>query len=429
MRLIFLVMKKILLSNLGAIFSLLVFCLPPFLDARADDGQNKKEEIREELEEIEQDLENKKNKEFNLQTELEKIEKNINNTKQSIDQTNRVVQKFQQEITQKEKSIAEMEKNIEAKKKSLSQSLREFRQNYQEIELIFLNSRNDLGSYFNFLEQIEKIQIEFEKIINQIKGEKSIIEKEKDVVEEKKDIEHKTLLLHQQQKKSLESQEASKEFYLNQTREKIDLLNTRKEDLRRQLNALQSLGKAINLEEAIEEAKYASVKTGVRTEFLLGVLRVESNLGQNIGGGTYKADMNPNQHDTFEEICDDLGYKAKKMPVSKRVCYNPKAKDSCGGWGGAMGPAQFMPSTWLGYKDKVADITGNSPADPWDLRDSLVAMGLKLSAISGVTNHKESAEKKAAAMYLAGGAWENYSWYGDRVLDYADMFEKYIEEN
>ena len=92
-----------------------------------------------------------------------------------------------------------------------------------------------------------------------------------------------------------------------------------------------------------------------------------------------------------------------------------------------MGPAQFMPSTWMGYKDRVKKITGHT-ADPWDLEDALIAMGLKLSAVSGVTSHKRSAEKQAASMYLAGANWQYYTWYGDRVLYYADGFEKYMKD-
>ena len=115
------------------------------------------------------------------------------------------------------------------------------------------------------------------------------------------------------------------------------------------------------------------------------------------------------------------------MPVSRRACYNSNAKDGCGGWGGAMGPAQFMPTTWMGYKSKVEKLTGEIPANPWDLKDSLVAMGLKLAAVDGVTSGDREAWAKAAGMYLAGGNWENYSWYSDRVLFYADGFKKIMK--
>ena len=44
-----------------------------------------------------------------------------------------------------------------------------------------------------------------------------------------------------------------------------------------------------------------------------------------------------------------------------------------------MGAAQFMSDTWWGYKDDIADATGNNPPNPWDLLDGVVAMALKLN--------------------------------------------------
>ena len=93
-----------------------------------------------------------------------------------------------------------------------------------------------------------------------------------------------------------------------------------------------------------------------------------------------------------------------------------------------MGPAQFMPSTWMAYKAKVESATGSKPANPWDIKDSLVAMGLKLSSVDGVKSGDRASWAKAAGMYLAGGNWENYPWYSDRVLHYADGFKKILKD-
>ena len=92
-----------------------------------------------------------------------------------------------------------------------------------------------------------------------------------------------------------------------------------------------------------------------------------------------------------------------------------------------MGPAQFLPSTWMGYKSKVEKLTSERPANPWDIKDSLVAMGLKLGAVSGVTGGDRKAWAKAAGIYLAGANWENYSWYSDRVLRYTDGFKEILK--
>jgi len=55
-------------------------------------------------------------------------------------------------------------------------------------------------------------------------------------------------------------------------------------------------------------------------------------------------------------------------------------------------------------------------------------MGLKLAAVDGVTADNRKAWAKAAGMYLAGANWENYSWYSDRVLSYADGFKKVLKD-
>jgi len=229
------------------------------------------------------------------------------------------------------------------------------------------------------------------------------------------------------QQRALDMRKATKDSLLGKTQNEKQALSDQMGKVQEQLNALQSLGEPINIDEAVAAARFASKLTSVAPEFLLGVLRVESGLGTNVGGGNYKKDMNPAQWDTFKKICKDLGINPDKAPVSRRVCYNSDAKDGCGGWGGAMGPAQMMPNTWVGYGSAVEKLTGESTASPWDLKDSLVAMGLKLAAVDGVTKGDRRAWAKAAAMYLAGGAWEDYSWYSDRVLSYADGFKKIMK--
>ena len=91
----------------------------------------------------------------------------------------------------------------------------------------------------------------------------------------------------------------------------------------------------------------------VRPAFLLGVIREESNLGANVGKGNWKEDLyncyiklrtqnfGRKTKDRFFEITSSLGFDPDLQPVSKKQSY---------GCGGAMGPAQFMPVTWQGYK-------------------------------------------------------------------------------
>jgi membrane-bound lytic murein transglycosylase B len=95
------------------------------------------------------------------------------------------------------------------------------------------------------------------------------------------------------------------------------------------------------------------------------------------------------------------------------------------GYGGAMGPAQFIPSTWMGYKDKVTAITGK-PANPWDIRDAFLASAIKLRAGGADGNYQ--GEWNAAMRYFSGGTNVKYRFYGDSVMATAAKYDMDIKE-
>jgi membrane-bound lytic murein transglycosylase B len=96
------------------------------------------------------------------------------------------------------------------------------------------------------------------------------------------------------------------------------------------------------------------------------------------------------------------------------------------GWGGGMGPAQFIPSTWIGYKDKVSALTGKSPADPWDIRDAFMAAALLLKN-NGADGTRDG-EWKAAMRYFSGSTNTRYRFYGDNVMALADKYKQDIAD-
>jgi membrane-bound lytic murein transglycosylase B len=89
---------------------------------------------------------------------------------------------------------------------------------------------------------------------------------------------------------------------------------------------------------------------------------------------------------------------------------------SAGGWGGAMGPAQFIPSTWKSYASRVASGSGKSIANPWDPKDAIMAMSLYLGDL-GADAGGYTAEHTAAAKYYAGGGWAGVGQgYANQVM-------------
>lgn len=187
----------------------------------------------------------------------------------------------------------------------------------------------------------------------------------------------------------------------------------------------RTIDNPIEMEQA---AEFASQATGVRKDFLMGMLTVESDLGKNTGKCTYgeveqgseeahnQGRLSSTAWKTFQErrhvikkLASDLGYDAEQL----RVSCNP---GTYAGTGGALGVAQFMPDIWMLYRDEVASIVGKENPDPWDAKDGAVAMALLLADTPGVTEHNYYAERNSAKMYLSGTTSGVYNWYADQAM-------------
>jgi len=168
----------------------------------------------------------------------------------------------------------------------------------------------------------------------------------------------------------------------------------------------------------------------------LAILTQESNLGANVGqcylknpdtgagvgkntGTPFWNVMKPTRDvEPFLEITNKLGFNAFQTAVSCPIA-------GVVGWGGAMGPAQFIPSTWMGYKDKVAALTGKSPANPWDIRDAFVAASVLLKANGA--NATYQGEWNAAMRYFSGSTNLKYRFYGDSVMELTKKYDSDLE--
>lgn len=183
---------------------------------------------------------------------------------------------------------------------------------------------------------------------------------------------------------------------------------------------LLGISNQITFGEAYKIAVYVSQQTGIDPAFLLAILTQESNLGKNVGTcnrpgdppeKSWKVVMKPTRdQDPFIQITSELGLDPDTTPVS---CPMKDKKGNQLGWGGAMGPAQFIPSTWMGYRDKISSITGK-PANPWDIRDAFLAAGIKLT--SNGADGSDSGDWAAAMRYFSGSTNLKYRFYGDNVI-------------
>lgn len=182
-------------------------------------------------------------------------------------------------------------------------------------------------------------------------------------------------------------------------------------------------GGSLTFEQAYQYAKVASQATGVNAALVLAILNRESALGKNVGQCSYQTAMSPSNIPIFLKIVQQLGLDPAKMLVS---CPNAD-----GVYGGAMGPAQFIPSTWQLYSAGIAKVTGNDPPSPWRNADAFVATALYLkdAMVGCQANYSAQIDidRCTAAKYYAGGAWKNYLWtYGQATVQQEQTFAQDI---
>ncbi len=292
-----------------------------------------------------------------------------------------------------------------------------------------------LSDMMTDLESYVQISEGLQLLVKELKVTKQQLESQAAVLAEQKDDNKNLLSLSILQQQSLASLVTEQNTLLRQTQGREseyqkELTNTRKRaaEIRSRIYELLGVSKNITFGQAVEIASWVSKLTGVRTAFLLAVLTQESNLGKNVGTCNRPGDppekswrviMKPDRdQEPFLAITKELGMNPDETPVS---CPMRNKDGSQLGWGGAMGPAQFIPSTWQGYKARVSAITGNSPANPWDIRDAFVAAAILLKS-NGADGTRDG-DWRAAMRYFSGGTNPAYSFYGNSVLELTAKYE------
>lgn len=406
---------------------------PPLQKPLDPETQKKKESLEAELQKILKQIETYKktissikSQKRSIQNDIKIAESNIKKVELEIQAINLSIQRLNQKIAETKKSIKLTENKIAKSKEILTAALRYYYQVRQRSVVEVFLAEIKLSDYFNNFFYLQKLQEQISGEIDNLEKLNQSLNSQKNKLEN--ELNEQGELLSLQKIKYLELQELKKEkqILLAQANRQesayqklLDESEKTAAQIREQIYRLAGGSGPISFGEAYNFAKIAEKYTGIRPAFLLAVLHYESKIGQNVGTCHYKDAMKPSEQPIFEKIVNELGLDPNRMPVSCKPWY---------GWGGAMGPAQFLPSTWMGYRDRVAKITGNNPPSPWNILDSFVAAALLLTA-NGADARTYNAEWKAAMMYFAGGNWnkESLRFYGDDIMAIAQSFQKDIE--
>lgn len=419
------------MRNMIKIFCLVVFlilflALIPSVFAQVDDRDAKVRQLENLVEQYNQEIAKKQAEAQNLANQISIFELQVKQAKAEIDATNLTIKQLISAISQKEKNIFQKEKEIEDQNTMLSRYLRQVQRGDRGSLLEFLLKNQKFSDFFNDLNSISNIQNQIHDTLSKIKDLKEKLVKEKEDLEGDKSEQEQLRRIQNKQKAALEAAKKDKQKLLEETKgqEKIyqQLVAKTRADIETIKNQPYNLamGFKMTFEEALSHALPASQRTGVRPAFLMAILKIESDWGGNVGKGTWRTDMHPRDFDAFTKITGALGLSPDSTPISKKPAY---------GWGGAMGPAQFLPTTWLLYEVAIANLTGHRPPSPWNIEDAFTASGVML-AESGANKQTYAAESKAAKIYIAGGRFNRSLTariYANNVMAEATRIQKDID--
>lgn len=376
-----------------------------------------------------------------LSNEVKTLNAQIKKSQLQVQATQVAIKSLDSSISVHQKTIGILTSHLDAEKQSLAQILRKTNEidQYSVVEIAF--SQGDFSSMLGDLDSYVSLKKSLGASYEKITGTKLQAMVEKTALEDKREQQQKVAQAQLIAKQLVQDQQKAKQDLLTQTKgqesaykQVVAAKQKSAAQIRSELFAVAGGGGAIPLPTAIGYAKTASKITGVRPAFILAILKQETNLGANTGRcyvtdlatgfgtgnaaaatGVMKA---PRDTVPFKNIMDALGRDWSKTLVS---C--PQGT----GYGGAMGPTQFIPSTWMLYQGRIKSALGVAATDPWNNLHAIVATGLYLQDV-GAAGGDSSTEHTAAAKYYAGSGWASYGQsYADSVMNYAAQFQSDID--
>lgn len=437
------ILAAVIISSLWIIKEgLPFFGSPSFVFAEISPEEEKKKlekelaELEKQIQEYENDITKTQAEKNTLQNKIYTLRQKIKQLDAQINQTKLVIKDLDFQIDDTQGSIEQVSSEIQLAKIQLRDLLRVVYENDQYSDVEILLAGENLSDFFDNLVFLSSLNEKNNEILSHIENLKATLVSQEEALSGEKD--EKENLVKMQLLQKTESEKATKqhENLLAETKGQeseyqklLEQTKAKAQKIRQRIFELVGVPEAPTFGEAYEIAKYVESVTGVRPAFLLAILAQESSIGKNVGqcflsnketgagviastGQKVDAVMKPTRDVApFLVVCKELS----RDPYATRV--------SCPmsfGYGGAMGPAQFIPSTWIIYKDRVKAITGK-PADPWSIKDAFLAAALYLGDY-GAKSQTDDGEWKAAMIYFSGSTNTKYRFYGDSVINTAAGF-------
>jgi peptidoglycan hydrolase CwlO-like protein len=428
---------------------ILIISIINFLPAEAQLTPERRAQLEAELSKVEREIEQNKALLSSKQQETASIARDvdiltyqINQAKLNIRAKELEISRLGGDINKRVVLIGELSDKIEEEKTYLAELLRKTRELDQITPVEVILANDSLSGMFSDLDSFNFIQSTMHQSFAVIRNNQNQASLEKVSLETKRSAEIDARKVIETEKANIERIEKEKQNLLRMSKSEEAVYQQVLADRERERAAIRSAlfelrdTTAIPFGQAVDLALAVEKQTGVRAAFILAIITQESNLGQNVGtcnrpndplSKSWRKIMPGPEADRPSSRDDQTVY----LRLMKELGFDPDVQPlSCpygGGWGGAMGPSQFIPTTWEPYKSRISTITGNNPPSPWRPVDAFTASGLLLrdlgAAAGGYTN-----ERRAALRYYAGGNWNKpaNAFYGDSVMRIATNIQNQI---
>ncbi len=404
-------------------------------NAQADKArlQNELEALEKEIAQKQKELTSQKGQSVSISRDIAILTTQIKKAQLDIKAKNLTIQKLGGEINQKSKKIKTLTSQIEIERESLAQLIRKDRELDDKSILGLILANETLSEAYSDIGAFTSIKRGIKESVDEIKGIRTTTESEKKTLEKKKDEETDVKAKLENSKRQVELNEAEKQKLLSISKNKeAEYQKVLAEKARRRSEILAAIfnlvagSEKINFETALGYANEAKRRFGIDPAFLLAILTQESNLGKNVGqcfltdtatgngkgantGSAQVRVMSPTRDvPVFLSITSKLGIDYSSTRVSCWIPMYGKKDKLPYGWGGAMGPAQFIPSTWKIFENRLRSLLGRE-ANPWNPHDAFMASAMYLTDLGAVGDSASAQQRAACKYYGTGGASCSYS--------------------
>jgi peptidoglycan hydrolase CwlO-like protein len=360
-----------------------------------------------------------------LSSEINKLVANVNKLNLQIKSVNLEMRKLDDDIVVTTDKIAETSKEIKTSQEMIAAALQKIAMNEDNSIMEILLQNPQLSDFFTNINNLMDVEDSLRAVVKQLNALKEDYIDQNEQLKIAKSDAAELKQYQESQRVSLESVKKEKDTLLKDTKGKESVYQQILAEKKKTAAQIRSRifellgGGQLTFEKALELATAAEKATGVRAALILAVLDRESALGQNTGRCNYKNAMSPKRDvPAFLDITSRLNLDPDTTLVSCPIV-------SDGAYGGAIGPAQFLPSTWILYEKRLAGLVGVAVPNPWNNSHAFFATALYLKDGGAATN-----EKMAAAKYYCGSNWSRYvctNVYAKAVLNKATEFQEDID--